>query len=179
MAAITTMLMGAAMVGGLGMTAYGTIKQTQAAKEQARLQKDMTAQELRMEADRKKMMELDARRKQLEALRQGQRARALALTAATNQGAGFGTGLLGGYGQIAGQTGANLLGISQGLELGRNMFDINAQMNQTKIAMAGAAGAGATGMGLMTMGGNLMRAAPYMNNLFMGFGKQTHATEMV
>jgi len=40
-----------------------------------------------------------------------QRARSLALSTATNQGAQFGTGLQGGYGQISGESGTNMLGI--------------------------------------------------------------------
>jgi hypothetical protein len=54
--------------------------------------------------------------------------------AATGAGAQFGSGLQGAYGQISGQSGVNLLGIRQNLELGRNIFDINAGISQQQIA---------------------------------------------
>src|SRR5580765_8302042 len=64
-------------------------------------------------------MELTGRRNSMEVLRNEQKARSLALSGATNQGAAFGSGLQGGYGQISGQGGTNLLGIAQNLSLGR------------------------------------------------------------
>lgn len=69
--------------------------------------------------------QLSARRSQMEVLRNEQRARSLALSNSANQGAQFGSGLSGGYGQISGQTGNNLLGINQNLSLGAQSYAIN------------------------------------------------------
>lgn len=88
------------------------------------------------EAQRRQAMEIDARRNQLEIIRNQQRGRALALTAATAQGASRGSGLQGGYGQISGQTGVNLLGIQQNLQVGRNIFDNNAAISAQRLGMA-------------------------------------------
>jgi hypothetical protein len=102
---------------------------------------------------------LGARRQQMEVLRNEQRARSLALSNATNQGAQFGSGLQGGYGQIQGESGNNLLGINQNLALGAQMNTINQSISGQEMNIAkyqgqaamwqgiGGAGAGATSLG--------------------------------
>lgn len=92
----------------------------------------ITAFETQVEGQRKQAMELDARRKQLEVIRNQQRYRAVALTNATAQGARQGSGLQGGYGQISGQSGFNLLGIQQNLQIGQNIFGLNSQITGQK-----------------------------------------------
>lgn len=87
-----------------------------------------------IEGKRQTAMELDARRKQMENLRQTQRARSLALASATGSGAQFSSGLQGGYGQISGQSNTNASGIRQNLELGRDIFNINAGISDNQIA---------------------------------------------
>jgi len=89
-----------------------------------------------IEATKRQAMEVDARRQQLEIIRNQQRGRALGLTTATAQGAGKGSGLQGGYGQISGQTGVNLLGVQQNLEAGRNIFNANANITDFNSQMA-------------------------------------------
>jgi hypothetical protein len=81
-------------------------------------------------------MEVDARRQQLEIIRNQQRSRALALTNATAQGASKGSGLQGGYGQISGQSTTNLLGTQQALQTGENVFDANASISASNVQMA-------------------------------------------
>jgi hypothetical protein len=116
--------------------AEGAQTQVRGAAAQNAATKEITGLEQQTEAQRFAAMELDARRQSLEAIRQGQRARALGLTSATQQGAGYGSGLQGGYGQISGQTNQNLLGIGQNLEIGRNIFGINSQITQQRLAYA-------------------------------------------
>lgn len=89
-----------------------------------------------IEATKRQAMEVDARRQQLEIIRNQQRGRALGLTTATAQGASRGSGLQGGYGQISGQTGVNLLGVQQNLQAGRNIFDSNAAITDFNSDMA-------------------------------------------
>lgn len=87
-----------------------------------------------VEGQKAQAMELDARRQQLEVIRNQQRGRALALTNATAQGASKGSGLQGGYGQVSGQSGVNALGIQQNLEIGRNIFGLNTGISNSRIA---------------------------------------------
>lgn len=89
-----------------------------------------------IEAQKRQAMEVDARRQQLEIIRGQQRARALGLTNATAQGAGKGSGLQGGYGQISGQSGVNLLGVQQALQTGENIFGSNAAITDYNSQMA-------------------------------------------
>lgn len=100
------------------------------------INKDIIAGGRNIEEQKQKAMELDARRQQLEVIRNQQRGRALALTTATSQGASRGSGLQGGYGQISGQTGVNLLGIQQNLDIGRNIFGINQGISDSRVAQA-------------------------------------------
>jgi hypothetical protein len=89
-----------------------------------------------IEATKRQAMEIDAKRQQLEVIRNQQRGRALGLTTATAQGAGKGSGLQGAYGQISGASGVNLLGIQQNLQAGRNIFDSNAAITDYNSSMA-------------------------------------------
>lgn len=92
------------------------------------LNKGIFDQEKNIEATKRQAMELDAKRQQLEIIRGQQRARSLGLTGATASGSSKGSGLQGGYGQISGQTGVNLLGVQQSLQSGENVYDANANI---------------------------------------------------
>lgn len=104
------------------------------------INKGIIAGERGVEEQKNKAMELDARRQQLEVVRNQQRGRALALTTGVAQG---GQGFVGGssarggaYGQASGQTGVNLLGIQQNLEIGRNIFGLNQGISDSRVAQA-------------------------------------------
>jgi hypothetical protein len=157
--------MAAAAVIGLGLQAFGTIKSVEASKQQQAAQQQITQKELQAEGVRKQAMELDARRRQLEVVRNRQRARSIALTNATNQGSQFGSGLQGGYGQISGMSGTNLLGINQAVMQGQQMFDINAAISQQRIAMSQAASNAATAQGWTSFGGSLLSSAGNIGRL--------------
>lgn len=166
MAAITAAL----AVAGVGLSAAGAYSSYQGAKGQASASKEMAAIELRQEAVRKQAMELQAKRQTMEIVRTQQRARSLALTTANAQGAAQGSGLMGGYGQISGQTGVNLLGISQNLEFGEQMFALNSQLSQQKMNYADAGSKMALGSGLSSLGGSLLNNLGPINSLSKGFG---------
>lgn len=160
---------------GTGVSMYGAHQQSKAAKQQAAAQQAQIEQERRAEAARMKAMELDARRRQLEMIRQQQRARSMALATTTAQGAAGGSGLMGAYGSFSGQTGVNQLGTLQNLYTGREMFDINGRISDARIAyaqagsnMATAGGISAFGSGIASLGGSLMTATPYIGALTGG-----------
>lgn len=157
-------------IAGVGLQAYGAAQSAKAADSQARYQQQIAADQQRQEALRQKQMELDARRRQLEIVRQAQRVRAQGLAAATAQGAQFGSGLAGGYGQISGYSNTNLLGVGQSLELGRQNFAITSDINAAKYGYAGASSSYATGQGLSSLGGALIQSLGPIGNLSGGFG---------
>lgn len=137
---------------GLGASIFGGLQQMDAARQESSISKNITGLEQQAEGQRMQSMELSARRQSMEVLRQNQRAQAMATNNATNQGAQFGSGLQGGLAQVADQSGVNLQGINQNLEIGRNMFAINAQISQQKIQMADAKSREATGGAIAGLG---------------------------
>src|SRR3990167_1938087 len=165
MAAFTSLLLGAT----LAMTVGTTVMQMDAQKKQTQAQQEGIQAQQRAEDARKKQMELDAIRRSREVIRQQQRARAAAITNATSQGAQFGSGIPGGYGQIGGQTGVNLLGIGQNLQIGRDIFAANADLSAARMRMADAQGQMSFASGLSTLGGAFTKNMGSMNNIFGNF----------
>ncbi len=153
---------------GLGLTAAGTIMSVSAASKSAHANADIARQEQANEALRQRAMELDARRKQMEVIRNQQRNNAIALAGATNQGASLGSGLQGGYGQISGESNTNAMGIQQNLEIGRGIFGNNQQISQDRINLAGFGSEAATGVGFSSFGSSLMSSFAPAKNLFGG-----------
>jgi len=146
------------MAAGMAISAFGAYKSYEAAKETNAAQNRITSLEQKTEAQRKQAMELDTRRKQLEAIRNQQKARAMALTTATSQGASQGSGLQGAYGQFSGDVGTDLLGLSQNLQMNRNIFDINSQISREKMSIADSSTKAAFGAGLSSLGGSIFSA---------------------
>lgn len=164
MAAIST----AVAAVGLGVSAAGAYGSYSASKDANASQQAMIAAQQEQERLRKRAMELDARRKSMEMLRAQQRARALALTNATAQGASLGSGLQGGYGQIGGQTGFNLSGLESNLLFGRQMFALNQDISGLQGQYADAKSSQATWQGIGNMGTQLMGSASTIGNIFAG-----------
>lgn len=90
-----------------------------------------------IEAQKARAMELDARRQQLEAIRTQQRNRAIALATGVAQGGSVNrsSALQGAYGQASGQTGVNLLGIQQNLQIGQDIYGLNQTISNNQIAL--------------------------------------------
>lgn len=138
---------------GVGLEAFGAIEKYEGAQKQAAAQNAIIGDEEKQDNVRRQAMEVSARRQQMEVFRNSQRARALALNNATSEGAQFGSGLQGGYGQVAGQSGVNMLGINQNLQAGNQMFDLSKMINDQKINITGAQSQQNAGSGLMSLGG--------------------------
>lgn len=171
MAAFTSLAIGAIAV-GTGISAYS---QHRAAQAQSQYQSQVASQQAKIEKAKRQQMELDATRRQREIIRQQQRARSAALANATSQGAQQGSGLFGGYGQIGGQTGVNLLGVQQNLELGRNIFDANAAITSASARYASTAGnlgsLAAFGGGLSSLGNAYMANLGAIDRLGQYYGQ--------
>lgn len=160
-------------VSSLALQASGAFASFSGASKKAEAQKAQIGLEQKAEEQRRQYMELDAHRKEMEIIRTQQRARSLALTNSTAQGASLGSGLQGGYGQISGQSGVNMLGVQQNLGIGRNIFDINAQISQQKIFQAQGGSEAATGAGLSSLGGSIWGAQGPLNQFFKGYSNST------
>lgn len=158
---------------GMGSQVIGSILGVAGAAQHQQAQQQIVRLQQQQEIQRMQAMELDARRRQLEVIRNAQRAQSLSLAVATSQGAQFGSGLGGAQGQISGASGSNLLGISNNLEIGRNMFDINTQISAQKINMSDADTLSATGQGVNQFGGSLLNAAGTIKNLYGNYSGGT------
>lgn len=167
----------ALMLGGAAVSVIGGAKSASASSDYNQANKASIALQQKVEAQRQQAMELDARRKEMEIIRTQQRARSLALTNSTAQGASLGSGLQGGYGQISGQSGVNTLGIQQNLGIGRNIFGLNEQISQQKIAMSDANQQMQLGQGLTSFGGSLMGSAQSAGKIFSGYGNGVPKTD--
>lgn len=150
----------------LGASIYGTSKQVKAAKQQTAAMQQQIQMEQQAEALRMQQMELEAKRRNKETIRNQQRARSMALAAATVQGAGQGSGLQGGYGGIAGQANTQLLNTSQNLQIGRGLFAANQGISSARMSYAAAGTDAAVGRGFSSLGASIMQATPMLTNMY-------------
>lgn len=158
---------------GMASSAYGAYGSYEGAKAAGQAQQNITGLQEQQDAQRQNLMELQARRSQMEVLRNNQRARSLALNNSTSQGAQFGSGLQGGYGQQQGQSGTNLLGIDQNLTIGRNQFNLTSQIDQQKILLGQANTQEATSKAISGFGSSLSGSIGKIGNLFGGSSQQS------
>lgn len=160
-------IIGTVISAGVGI--FGAVEQANAAKKTAAAQEDIARQQEKQNQLQKQAADLEARRKQIETLRNSQRARSIALNNATSAGAQFGSGIQGGFGQIAGQTNNNLLGISQTSELNNQFFAANSIINQDVGAIAGFRAQAAEGAAFSAIGGDIGGSIGSLSRLFGGF----------
>lgn len=122
------------------LSATASAQSLAAAGQSRDLQASTIQQERNIQESQRQAMELGARRESLEIIRNQQRGRALALSTNVAQGgsgATRGSSALGGaYGQIGGQTGVNLNGVSQNLQIGQDIFAANNNISNNRVDMA-------------------------------------------
>lgn len=123
------------------------------ASQSHQIQQQIAQEQSQANQVREQAMVLSASRQQTENVRNMQRARSMALSAATNQGAQLGTGLQGGYGQISGSGNWNALGISQAEQSGQQMFDINGKISGLNSQLSDVQSGMATDQGIASLGG--------------------------
>ena len=142
---------------GTGMQIAGGINAMHAQKEEAEASRGITQLEMQADVQRRQAMELSAQRSSLEVTRNAQRARSMGTENAVVGGSQLGSGLQGGLSQIQGQATTNQLGISQNLQIGRNLFDINQNISAARIAESNAKGKEAQAQGIASMGSSISK----------------------
>ena len=122
---------------GMAISAAGLFGKSSAEKKQRKIQKRVSAEQLRMseiesqasmkqEGLRRDSMEMDALQSRRTILRNMQIERAQALTTGTNQGVNSGSSAIqGAYGQITGTGNEQATTLAANLRMGRTGFDIN------------------------------------------------------
>lgn len=173
-----------AMGGGLAFQLAGSIGQYKTAEQTSAVNQDIASQEGAADAQRHQQMILDSRRQQLQAVRQSQLSRSMALTSSTAQGAQFGTGLAGGLNQATSQGNSNLLGIQQNTEIGNNLYGINQNIDADKQRLSSLGSQSSLFGGISSFGGSMTSmgasiggnpfmsgssgSSNYMNSMFGG-----------
>jgi len=169
-----SIMMGTVSLIGLGTSIFGGMQQHKGAEQLAAAQKNIVGLEQQEDQVRRTAMEVASRRSQLEVIRRNQQAQSQALATATGQGAQYGSALAGAQASIQGTSLTNLVGLQQNLASGEQMFDINAQISQQRIAEINAQTTMNTGQGLSQLGAGIMGAAgpssKMFGNLFGGGG---------
>lgn len=159
---------------GIGLQAYGAISGYSAAEQYTQASVKKIGLERDVEGQKRQAMELDARRKSLQTMRQAQQARSAGLAAATNQGAGGdllqggNSGYAGGQAQVRGDETTNLLGINQNLTIGRNIFDLNSKISDQSVAQAYAQQSMQQSQGFSQLGTSLVGSAGAFGRLTSG-----------
>jgi len=118
-----------------GLTAQASQLSIDASEASTTINKDIVGGERAIELQKLQAMRVTSSRAQLEILREEQRKMSLGLTVATAQGAQFGSGLQGAKGQISGQSGVNILGEQQNLQIGENIFSLNAGISNQRMSL--------------------------------------------
>lgn len=152
-------------IAGLGMSLFGGGASIFGASKSNQINQQIAEQERLANIQRKNAMELNARRQQLQNMRNTQLQRSMSLNAATAQGAQFGTGLAGGLAQVTQQGNFNQMGINQNLEIGRNIFGINDRISGLKSELSDTQSQMAMWQGFGQLGSSLMKAGPTIGGL--------------
>jgi hypothetical protein len=151
---------GALEVGG---ALYGAIEGSRFAKQKAEEEKQIALLERQADEQRRSAMEIQARRGMLQNVRNAQQAQANALSSAVGGGAQFSSSAQSGQRQAGAEAAYGNLGISQNLQIGEKLFDINSQISDAKISEADIESKQATALGIGGAFTNIGRAV-------MGFG---------
>jgi hypothetical protein len=146
-------------IGGLALSAIGQEQQSKA--QSAVYQSDINTASLEMQVNeqRRQQMNLNFRRQSIENLRNVQKTQAQGMAAAVAGGAQFGSGAKGGQAQAAAQGGWNMESLSQNFQIGNQMFNLDNQIDQQKIAKAQAETAASKASGIASLGGDITKGA--------------------
>ena len=160
---------------GIGLGLYGTEQQVKLAKDKAAQEQAIAQDEQKAEGVKYSAMITDSRRRELEVYRNAQRARAMAVSSAVNQGAGaggnnYGSGLPGGEGEISATAATAEVGIQNSMKFGTEMFGINSDISAHRWKEAQISGDMATAQGYSALGSSLVSAAPAFGRIFGSFG---------
>lgn len=148
----------------------GTATSIYSVSQQNKYNQQALESQQKIEDQRRQAMELDARRKNLEIIRNMNRARSIALSNSVASGTQGGSGLQGGYGQISGEGNNQLLSVNQNLDIGRNIFGLNADITAARSGAADASTLGTIGGGLTSLSNSLLNSYGTFNRIGQGFG---------
>lgn len=156
--------------GGIGLVGLaggiaGSFETAAGAKQKAQAEQAIAQLEMQADQQRRNAMEISARRQMLQTKRTAQQAGAIALSSAVNQGAQFSSSAQGGQQGVTSQGNYANLGVSQNLQIGENLFNINSEISGAKLTEAEAESKIAEGQGISSIFGAVGKSAGAFGNL--------------
>lgn len=162
---------------GLGTSAFFGQRASEDAKAVSANEQQQFGLQKQVNDQRQGAMELSARRQQLETFRNTQRQRAMGLNAAVGQGAQYGSGLPGGQADTTNQGLFASQGISQNLQIGRNIFGLDNQITDLKSQESQLKSDQATNQSWASLGNSIMSNAGTIGKVTnYGFTQASNAT---
>lgn len=162
----------AASAGGFLSGLFGSNDAKELAEQQNKIMSKIAANSKQENDIRKEAATNDYMTSMRQSIRASQVARATALSNATSQGASYGSGLQGGYGQILGTAGETQAGLTGDYNAGQQIFDLdnkNADLQTQYNKLGGQIQlANNQGSGLLSLGKTLVQYAPQINNSMAG-----------
>ena len=157
---------------GLALGIGGAVTSFFGGQDAADAQQAAIAAQQRAEAVRMEAMKYDADRRRRQLIREMLIARSTAVQRGANAGANSSgsSALPGAFGQITGRTGFGLEGVNTNLAFGKQMFNANQQLLQSKLDMVDAQSTMQLGSTLSSLGGAFMGNAGTISRVFGGFG---------
>lgn len=155
---------------GLGMQIFGGMGQSQNAAQAASISQDEARQEQSINNVKQQQMEVEGRRANIETARNTQRARAMGINSAVQQGANLGSGLQGGLASATDQGAFHMQGVNDALSFGRQINVFNQNISNDKQQMASVQSSSATNQGISSLGGAVLKAGPIIGQISQGFG---------
>lgn len=152
-------------IAGLGIAAFSQMQQSKAQSQVYQSDIATAGLEEQINDQRRQQMNLTSQRQSIQNLRNVQQKQAMGEAAANAGGALFGSGYKGGQAQEAAQGAWNAEGISQNLQIGNAIFNLDNQIDQQKIAKAQAETSANNWSGIGAIGGDIMKAAPALAQL--------------
>jgi hypothetical protein len=146
-------------LGGLALSAIGQAQQSKAQGEVYQADINTANLEMQVNAQRQQQMQLNFQRQSIENLRNVQKTQAQGMAAAVAGGAQFGSGAKGGQAQAAAQGAWTMESLSQNLQIGQQMFSLDNQIDQQKIAKAQAESSANKASGIAALGGDITKGA--------------------
>lgn len=167
---------------GLGLEAIGLVGGMFEAGQAANVEKQISQQSMdqaqyeeQITGLRQQQMMLFSNRQSMESLRQSQKIRAQGIAAATSSGAQFGSGTKGAQGEAAATQGQSTRNLNQDVSIGRQIFGLTGQIDESKIQSAQLGGQLASIQGtqsifggLSGLGGGLVQSANPLSQIFGG-----------
>lgn len=150
---------------GLAVSAAGVATQVYGATQAASASNRLAQQQRQAEQVRQQQMTLEAMRRKREIIRNAQVAQSQATAAANSQGGLESSGFQSALSTISNRADTATLATNQNQELGNRMFDINQASAGLMAQRASAEGIAATGSGLSSLGGSLIRNQQQIANI--------------